>query len=563
VAGSPGLRLAAVLGAALFLGPSGRAAEEEPPNVIFTGGNVYALDAAGTRAEAIAVRGGRILAVGSDREVLALAGAGTKRVDLKGLTVVPGLIDAHGHMAGLGALKCGREDLLEAASFDEVVKRVEARVRQARPGEWILGSRWDQANWGQKELPTNERLSAVSPDNPVMLWRVDGHAALANAKALALAGVGRNTPNPPGGEILRGPDGEPTGILVDAAESLVINQIRTPAADLRAQLLAAQEACLAAGLTGVHDAGLGDAEIALYRKLCDENRLKIRIYGMASGGAAAAEYMAGHRPLVGYGGGRFTLRAVKCYADGALGSRGAWLLADYSDRPGYSGLATQKPEALAAAAAAAVEHGWQLCTHAIGDRANRVVLDAYERASKTRPGADLRFRVEHAQVVDPADLPRFAKLGVIASMQPTHATSDMRWAADRLGDSRLAGAYAWATLVGSGAHLAGGSDFPVESERPLWGLYAAVTRQDRHGQPAGGWRPKERLTREQALRAFTAEAAYAAFEEKDKGTLEPGKLADFAAFSCDPLRCEPKELLTAETVMTVIGGEVVFRRKLE
>ena len=531
-------RVAGALGAALLAACLGRAAEAEPPDAIFTGGSVYTLDAAGTRAEAIAVRAGRILAVGSNREMLALAGAGTKRIDLKGLTVVPGLIDAHGHMAGLGALKCGQEDLLDTTSFDELVKRVEARVRKARPGEWILGSRWDQANWGQKDFPAHAKLSAVSPENPVLLWRVDGHAALANAKALALAGIGRDTPNPPGGEILRGADGEPTGMLIDAAKALVIRQVRAPAADLRAQLLAAQEACLAAGLTGIHDAGLGDVEIALYKKLCDEGRLKTRIYGMVSAGA---DYLATHRPLVGYGDGRFSLRAVKCFADGALGSRGAWLLAPYSDRPDHSGLATQKPEAIAAVAAAAAEHGWQICTHAIGDRANREVLDAYEKALKGRAGTDLRFRVEHAQVVDPADLPRFAKLGVIASMQPTHATSDMRWAADRLGEARLAGAYAWATLVGSGAHLAAGSDFPVESERPLWGIYAAATRQDRRGEPAGGWRPKERLTRE--------------------GTLEPGKLAEFVVLNRDPLRCEPAELLTTEAVMTVIGGEVVYRRE--
>ena len=281
----------------------------------------------------------------------------------------------------------------------------------------------------------------------------------------------------------------------------------------------------------------------------------------AGAGTAGAERLAGHRPLVGYGGGRFTLRAAKCFADGALGSRGAWLLAPYSDRPGHSGLATQKPEAIAAVAAAAAEHGWQLATHAIGDRANREVLDVYERALKGRKGAELRFRIEHAQVLDPADLPRFAKLGVIASMQPTHATSDLRWAADRLGQARLAGAYAWASLVRSGARLAAGSDFPVESERPLWGVHAAVTRQDRRGEPAGGWRPGERLTREQAFRAFTREAAYAAFEEQSKGTLEPGKLADFAAFSRDVLRCEPAELLSAEAAMTVIGGEVVWRRE--
>jgi len=555
-------RMALRGGAALLLACGAPAAGAEAPDVVFTGGNVHTLNAACAHAEALAVRGGRIVAVGTDREVLALAGAGTRRVPLGGLTVVPGLIDAHGHMAGLGALRCGREDLLETASFDELLRRIESRVRRARPGEWILGSRWDQANWGQKELPTHERLSALSPANPVLLWRVDGHAALANRRALELAGIGRDTPNPPGGEIVKGPDGEPTGMLIDAAQGPVLRQVRAPAASLREQIEAAQEACLAAGLTGVHDAGIGDAEIALYRKLCDEGRLKLRIYGMVSVGTgpAAADYLARNRPLVGYGDGRFTLRAVKCFADGALGSRGAWLLAPYSDRPGHAGLSTQKPGELAALAAAAADGGWQVCTHAIGDRANREVLDAYERVLKGRAGGELRFRVEHAQVIDPGDLPRFARLGLVPSMQPTHATSDMRWAADRLGEARLAGAYAWATLANSGAHLAFGSDFPVESERPLRGFHAAVTRQDRRGEPAGGWCPAERLSREEALRAFTVGAARAAFEEALKGTLESGKYADFVVLSRDILSCEPAELLTTEVVMTVIGGEVVFRR---
>ena len=529
------------------------------PDVIFTGGVLHTLDAKATRAEALAVRGGRILAVGLEKDIAPLAGPVTKTVALRGATVLPGLIDAHAHLASLGNLKTGREDLADARSFDEMLERIAARAKKARPGEWVLGARWDQANWGQREFPTHERLSAVTPDHPVFLWRVDGHAGLANRRALELGGVTKRTPNPPGGEILKDARGEPTGLLVDAAEGLVTTHIRVAGGSLRDDLLAAQRACLAAGLTGVHDAGIGPAEADLYKKLCDEGQWKLRVYAMLS--ANHLGYAAEHRPLIGYGGGRFTLRALKCGLDGALGSRGAWLLQPYSDRAGWCGLPAQTPENLTTVARTALAHSYQVCTHAIGDCANRETLDAYERALKERPGVDARFRVEHAQVVAPEDLPRLAKLGVIASMQPTHATSDMRWAQDRLGPERLKGAYAWASFLRSGARLAAGSDFPVEHENPLCGVYAAITRQDRQGLPEGGWRPEECLTREQVLRAFTLGAAYAAFEENEKGTLEPGKLADFVAFDKDVVRCAPRELLDAKVLLTVIGGEVVYRRE--
>jgi predicted amidohydrolase YtcJ len=538
------------------LGVSG--AERTPvPELVVTGAKIFPMDASGAGAEAMAVAGGRLVTVGAEREVLALAGPETRRLDLGGGFVYPGFIDAHAHLASLGRLRSGQLDLDDAASFEAVLERLRARLEKARPGEWVVGRGWDQADWGQKEFPEHGKLSAMSPANPVILYRVDGHAALVNARAMEVAGLTAETADPPGGEIIKDRRGRPTGVLIDVAINLVSRHVRVERGRLRDEILAGQKACLAAGLTGVHDAGVSTLGAAAYMKLCDQGRLKLRVYAMLRA-EAARRLLPGREPIVGYGGGRFTLRAVKCYIDGALGSRGAWLLEPYSDRADHTGCPVA-PELVREVAALCAERGWQCCTHAIGDRANRETLDAYQAALKAHPGGDRRFRVEHAQVISPADLPRFAKLGVVASVQPTHATSDMRWAADRLGSERLRGAYAWASLIKSGARVAAGSDFPVESERPLLGVYAAVTRQDRAGKPPGGWLPAERLTREQALRAFTIDAAWAAFEEKDKGTLQPGKLADFVVLDTDLLKCPPADILEAKVLMTVIGGEVVYR----
>jgi predicted amidohydrolase YtcJ len=538
---------------------SSTGAAMEAPDTIFTGGAVYTLDPRNAVAEALAVRDGRIVAVGRNEAIAGLATARARKVDLAGGTVTPGLIDAHAHLAGLGRLRNSGADLGGAKSFDEVLDRVAARVRKSKPGEWVLGARWDQADWGEREFPTHERLSRLAPENPVLLTRVDGHSALANRRALDASGIRRDTPSPPGGEILKDRAGEPTGMLVDAAIGLVRRHVQTEASSLREDLLTAQQACLAAGLTGVHDAGIDLAELQLYRALCDEGQLALRVYAMLDAGEAV-RHIADQPPLVAYGGGRLTARAVKCYLDGALGSRGAWLLAPYRDRPESCGAPGAPAESLLPLARLALKRGWQLCTHAIGDRANREALNLYEQVLKDRPAAEARWRIEHAQVVSPEDLPRFGRLGVIASMQFTHATSDMRWAEDRLGRDRLRGAYAWASLIERGARLAGGSDFPVENEKPLWGIYAAVTRQDHRGQPPGGWMARERLSREQAFRAFTCDAAFAAFEEQVKGTLEAGKWADFTVFDRDVMRCEPVDLLKTNVLMTVIGGRVAYRK---
>jgi predicted amidohydrolase YtcJ len=536
-------------------------AQTEAADAVFINANIHTLDAEGRRAEGLAVRGGRLVAVGRTGEILRLRGDATAVHDLGGRTVLPGLIDAHGHMAGLGSFGLGRLDLSQVSSFDDMVAIVAERARAARPGEWILGGRWDHESWPQRALPTHARLSEVSPDNPVWLTRVDGHAGIANAAALRRAGVSRETSEPAGGAILRDERGELTGVLVDNAMRLVTEAIDARQPDTLDLLRKAQELCLAAGLTGVHDAGITPADVEAYRELERRGELKLRVYGMIAA-PYALFYFREKGLLVGE---RLTVRACKLYADGAMGSRGAWLLAPYADRPAdddgrpYAGLATMEPTFIRQVAEDGLRRGYQVCTHAIGDRGNRETLDAYEAALRATPRPDHRFRIEHAQLLSPADIPRFAKLGVIASMQPTHCTSDMRWVEARVGAERARGAYAWASLLRSGARIAGGSDFPVESHNPFLGLYAAATRQTADGRPEDGWNPQERVSREEALRMMTLDAAHAAFEEDRKGALRPGLLADFIVVDRDVLTCPPRDILATRVLMTVIGGEVVYR----
>lgn len=403
--------------------------------------------------------------------------------------------------------------------------------------------------WGDREFPTHHRLSEAVPDHPVWLDRVDGHASLGNLKAMQLAGITRTTPNPAGGEILRDAQGNATGLFVDNASSLVERHIPGGRATAEELILRAQEKCLAVGLTGVHDAGIGRGEVESYRRLAADGRLKLRIYAMIGGGVGP-DYFRQHRPTIGE---RFTLRATKLFADGAMGSRGAWLFEPYADRPTdeqgrpYRGLPVMQPAYLRRIAEAAP-----------GKR----LAGLHPRHRRPRHPGDARclrssFCVEHAQNPAPSDIPRFARLGVIPSMQPSHAISDMRWAEARVGPERVKTAYAWRQFLNAGCRIAGGSDFPVEDENPLIGLYVAVTRQDPQGQPAGGWLPQERMTREEALRSATLDAAYAAFEEQEKGSLEPGRFADFVVWSRDIVACSPRELLTARPLRVVIGGDSV------
>ncbi len=534
----------------------------QPADTIYHSGNIYTMDPARPRAEAVAMWGSRIAAVGSDTEVLAFAGPLTQRVDLQGRTVLPGLIDSHGHMHGLGLFGLGRIDLSRAGGLDEVVRTVRAKADTAVAGEWILGGRWDHESWPSKTLPRHEELSAATPEHPVWLRRVDGHAGLANAAAMRLAGITAETPSPAGGEIIKDDLGRPTGVLVDNAMRLVERVITTATHDPEEVILKAQEMCLSMGLTGVHDAGVSPAEIEVYRKLEADGRLKIRIYAMVSA-PYAMRWFTENGPTAGD---RLTVRSAKLYVDGAMGSRGAWLLEPYADRPvdsegkAYAGLAVMEPERIQEMAEHALAFGYQVCTHAIGDRGNREVLDAYARALLRYPNDDHRFRIEHAQLLNLADIPRFAAMGVIPSMQPTHCTSDMRWVEARVGADRAKGAYAWAALLRSGARIAGGSDFPVESHNPFLGLYAAVTRQDLSGAPAGGWMASERMTREEALRSMTIDAAFAAFCEDSRGVLRAGMLADFIVIDRDVMVCEAREMADAQVVTTVIGGEVVHER---
>ena len=537
---------------------SSGAAKEKPADLLVTGANVITVDPAQPRAEAVAVRDGRIVFVGTAKEAAALKGPSTNVLNVKGATVVPGLVDAHAHLASLGeSLESLR--FQETTSWQQVVDATAARAKKAKKGSWILGEGWDQNDWTEKAFPTHAKLTAATPDHPVFLSRIDGHAAIVNAKTLALAGIGKDTADPPGGRIERGADGVPTGDLSDDAMDLVTKHIPSPSlAEVKAHVLRAQAECFRHGLTGMHDAGVGALGLQAYEELLRENKLDLRVYAMLSHSDELLEKRFAAGPVVGD---RLTVRSVKVYADGALGSRGAALLAPYADDAGNSGLLRLDADGIQRVTEKALKAGFQVNVHAIGDRGNRAALDGFEKARYAVPeAADPRLRIEHAQVVALDDIPRFAKLGVIASMQPTHATSDMYWAEARVGPERVKGAYAWRRLLDAGARLAGGSDFPVEGVPPLWGIYAAVTRQDHKGWPDGGWRPEERLTAMEALQAFTLGAAYAAFEEKDAGSITVGKRGDLTILSKDVTAIPPREILATEVVATVVGGKVVYRR---
>ena len=505
---------------------------------------------------------GRLLAVG-DAGALAQRWPGANRVDLGDATIVPGLIDAHGHVAGLGLSRM-RADLEGTRDRAEVLERLRAFEATLEAGEWLLGRGWDQNDWPVKAFPTAADLDAAFPDRPVWLERIDGHAGWANTAALRAVGQSldaddaRGDWHPDGGRIVRDADGRATGILVDAAMALVDGVV--PAGDdasmERALSLGMQEA-VRVGLTGVHDAGVSLRQMEAYRRLADRGELPLRVHAMADGDGAALDWLC-REGTYRHPGGRLQMRAVKFYVDGALGSRGAALLEDYSDDPGNRGLLLATPAQLAAAVAKARDCGIQVATHAIGDRGNRVVLDAYAAALDGHAG--LRWRIEHAQVLAPADLPRLAALDVIASMQPTHATSDMPWAVERLGPERVHGAYAWRSLRDSGARLALGSDFPVESVDPRLGLLAAATRADRAGQPVGGWLPGEVLTPYEALRGFTRDAAWAGFAEAEVGQLREGLRADFVVLAEDPLAMPASELDALTVLSTWVDGRPVYRR---
>lgn len=529
---------------------------------LLTAERVHTSDPARPVAQAIAWDAqGRILAVGGADDLRARY-PDARRVEAPGRTVIPGLIDAHGHVMGLGYALM-RADLVDARDKADVIARLREYEKQLPANAWLLGSGWDQNDWPEKVFPTAADLDAAFPDRPVWLERVDGHAGWANSAALRAASAKASRPldgewQPDGGRIERA-GGRPTGVFVDAAMSLVHAVVPAPDAAYRRQALEkATQAAVRHGLTGVHDMGVSREDLALMKRFADEGRLPLRIDTYADGdGGALADLCA--EGLYRHAGGRLQMRGVKLYADGALGSRGAALLEDYSDDPGNRGLLVTPQALLAATIERAAGCGVQPAVHAIGDRANGLVLDAYAKLDADTRAA-LRPRIEHAQVVDPQDIPRFAQLGVIASMQPTHATSDMPWAQARVGAERLRGAYAWQRFLGSGARLALGSDFPVERVEPVLGLYAAVARQDAQGEPRGGWLPEQRMSFQQALDGFTRGAAFAGFAEADVGTLDPGMRADFVVLSTDPFTLRGRALLALQVRSTWVDGERVWPR---
>jgi predicted amidohydrolase YtcJ len=523
--------------------------------------------------QAIAIRGDRIMSIGSEAAVGAWTGPNTRVIDLHGMLVVPGFIEGHGHFTGVGEFRLGL-DLREARTWEAIVAQVARAAKEAKPGEWIVGRGWHQSKWDRapepniEGFPLHASLSAVSPDNPVLLSHASGHAAFVNRKAMEAAGIGRGTPNPSGGEVLKDKQGNPTGLLREAAEGLATRAYsewqakRSPEerrAELRRIIDLATEECLSKGITSFEDAGSPLSTVDVFREMARNNELRLRLWVMLSGSDRELGPNLDRYRLIGEGANHLTVRAIKRYMDGALGSRGAWLLEPYADKPDSSGLNAEDPAEIRKTAELAMAHGYQLCVHAIGDRANRETLDLYEQAFRAHPGkTDLRWRIEHAQHLNAADIPRFGKLGVIAAMQGIHCTSDGPYVVQRLGARRAEeGAYVWQKLMKSGAVVANGTDAPVEDVSPLASFYASVTRKLKDGTL---FYPDQRMTREEALRSYTLNNAYAAFEEKLKGSLEPGKLADITVLSRDILTIPEDQIPATEVAYTIVGGKVVYER---
>jgi len=542
---------------------------EEPADLVLMGGRIVTMDDSYPEATALAARAGTLVAVGTEREIDRFIGPDTEVIDLGGKLAVPGLIEGHAHFLSLGRAKM-RIDLNGVADFEEIVAMVEAAAAEAEPGQWILGRGWHQEKWTSTPqpnvsgLPYHDKLSAVSPDNPVFLTHASGHASMVNAVALEMAGIDARTPDPPGGEIVRDGRGRAIGILRETAENLVGQLIEDTwdEATIRRTAGLAGEESLAHGITSFQDAGASFFEVEVLAAMADAGELPVRLWVMLGEDNDSLEAGLPGYEVYRQGDGHLTVGGIKRYADGALGSHGAWLLEPYSDLPDSIGLNVMTPEELRASARLASEHGLQLCMHAIGDRANRVTLDIYEETITSRDdGRQLRWRVEHAQHLDPEDIPRFAELGVIAAMQPIHCTSDGPWVPVRLGDDRAReGAYMWRDLLDSGAVIASGTDAPVERVDPLASYYAAVTRRLPNGTD---FYPAQNMTREEALRVYTLDAAYAAFEEDIKGSLEPGKLADITVLSKDILEVPAEEILETKVLYTIVGGAVRYRANEE
>lgn len=536
----------------------------ERADLILINGNIITVEAQMPKAEAMAIKGDGIQSLGTNEEVLKYRGEHTEIFDLKGKTVIPGLIDAHMHFPLLGE-RLKQIYLDQTKSFEQVLKVVQEVAKKAKSGDWIIGSGWHTANWTNKDYPDNPRLNAITPDNPVFLSGMATHAALVNDKALHMAGITEDTTDPEGGRILRDPKTKkPTGLLLEKAQGLVTRIFPPETDDIKKKNIRLSiQTALRLGLTSIHDAGVGHDIIRLYKELLQKKELNIRMYAMflIQGDGKPLDDFLKIKPEIGLGHGFLTARCIKFLIDGAMGARGAAMLVPYSDREEESGLIAVPGEEVYTILKKCLQSGHQVAMHAIGDRGNRIALDATERALKEVPANDPRIRIEHAQVLALEDIPRFAKLGIIPSMQPIQCSMDMGFAEARVGKERMKGAYAWKSLLNSGVKIAGGSDVPdftVDYSNPLWGIFAAVTRQDLEGNPEAGWYPAEKVSRLEALEMYTINAAYAAFEEDIKGSLAPGKLADITVLSKDILSIPALEILQTEVIMTILGGEIVY-----
>lgn len=555
---------------------AGCAEKKTPADLIIKGGVIYTVDESNPKVDAVAVIGDKIVYAGNLAGISKYEGENTQVIDLQGKTMTPGFIEGHGHFMGLGYSELNL-DLMNITSYDEMVEKVKEAVAKAQPGQWIVGRGWHQDKWTQKPekmvkgFQTHQMLSAVSPDNPVFLKHASGHAGFANAKAMQMAGVNQLSVEKlgkdmgEGGEIIVDELGNPTGLFNERAQGLISQYIpdNTEETDRQALELAIA-ASLRNGITSFHDAGVSGDNIELFRKFKAEGKLNTRLYVMLTGFDRDLIYNWMRKGVEIDPDHLLTIRSIKLNCDGALGSRGAWLLEPYTDRPDFSGMATLPMDTVLKTSREALKSGFQVCSHAIGDRANKEILDRYEIAFNENPdeSKDHRFRIEHAQHLHPNDIPRFGKMGVIPAMQANHLSSDRPWAIERLGEKRIKeGAYMWQSLLKSGAKIVNGTDVPVEPINPIVSYYASVTRQTLAGEPEGGFEPEEKMTRTQALRSYTLDAAFGAFEEDIKGSITAGKLADFTIFTKDLMSVPDGEILSTEVAMTILGGKVLYEKK--